>query len=162
MDIDKLKQLLAINKNSLDDEISRQPMLFYEVAEACVAAAAERDARKEDLATIDAELDGLSRTLLSRREEKVTEAMVKNTIQTNAKHEAAFNAYMQAKTESDLLSAMKDAFGQRGYMLRDMAQLYVASYFEQSSVQGNNNTDKVVYEARRDQAAKMRKERVRA
>lgn len=153
MKLEQLKALLTIDKNSLDDEISKQPMLYYDIAEACVEASAERDARKEELATVDAELDGKVRMALAKREEKVTEAMVKNAVQTNQEHETAFEAFMKAKTSADLLVAMKDAFGQRGYMLRDLAQLYIASYFEQSSV---HNADRARYEVNRDRLTKAR------
>ena len=161
MDLNKLKALLVIDKSSLDDEISRQPTLFYEVAEALVSAMAERDAAKEELATIDAELDGQVRAALAKSEDKVTEAMVKNAVQVHKRHEAAFDAYMALKTDADLLGAMKEAFGQRSYMLRDLCSLYVASYYEQTSVQGTNSTDKAQYNAKREQLANARRERLR-
>lgn len=161
MTIEQLKALLAINKNELDTEISNQPSLFYEVAEACVSAMAERDARKEELATVDAELDGKARVTLSQREERVTEAMVKNAVQSHKDHEQAFEAYMEAKTKSDLFSAMKDSFGQRGYMLRDMVQLYVASYFEQPSVRGDANADRAVYDVQRERLGQARRNRIK-
>ena len=161
MDLNKLKALLAIDKTSLDEEISKQPTLFYEVAEALVTAMAERDACKEELATIDAELDGQVRAALGRSEEKVTEAMVRNSVQVHKKHEAATDTYMAAKTNADLLGAMKEAFAQRSYMLRDLCSLYVSSYYEQSSVQGTNSTDKAQYDARRKQLASARRERVK-
>jgi hypothetical protein len=149
MEINELKALLAINKNGLDEEISRQPMLFFDVAEACVDAMAERDAAKEELASADAELDGLVRTALNKSEDKVTEAMVRNSIQMHKKHVDAFDAYMGAKTKADMLLALKEAFGQRSYMLRDLVQLYVSSYYEQNSVQGTAAQDKIEYNSTR-------------
>src|SRR5690348_14596091 len=130
IDIEKHKALLAIDKSALDEEISTQPSLFYAVAEGFIEAAAERDACKEELTTVDAQLDGQVRMVLASTEEKVTEAMVKNAVQTHKDHQAAFDTYMEAKTKADLFGAMKEAFAQRGYMLRDLAQLYVSSYYE--------------------------------
>ncbi len=161
MKLEQLKALLMINKNALDDELTKQPMLFYDIAEACVDASAERDTRKEELATVDAELDGKVRMMLAKREEKVTEAMVKNAVQTNAEHEAAFNAFMDAKIKADMFMAMKDAFGQRGYMLRDLATLHQTGYFQASSVQGTNHTDKFQYDRTREKLASARRERVK-
>ena len=159
MEIEQLKARLAINKHALDDDISKQPTLFFDVAEACVGAMADRDTAKEHLASIDAELDGLVRTALNKSEDKVTEAMVKNSVQMHKKHMDAFNTYMDVKTRADLLLAMKEAFSQRGYMLKDMAQLYVSSYYEQNSVQGTAATDKIAYNSTRKRLSEARERR---
>lgn len=153
MEIDQLKALLAINKNALDEEISKQPMLFYDIAEACVDAMAERDTAKESLASVDAELDGLVRAALDKSKEKVTEAMVKNSIQMHKKHLDAFETYMAAKTAADRLLALKEAFGQRGYMIRDLCQLYVSGLYEQNSVRDTAATDRAAYKATRERLA---------
>ena len=134
MKIEELKALLAIDKNALDDEVSRHPMLFFEVAEAFVDASAKRDACKEELSTVDAELDGEVRRKLEADEVKITEAMVKNGIQTHTRHTEAFDTYMGAKTEA----------------------LNVASYYESTSTQGTNSSDKAAYERRRERIAEAR------
>ena len=153
---DDLKAKLAINKAALDDEVSRQPILFFEIAEEYTQAAAERDACKEELTTVDAKLDGQVRTDLARGDNKVTEAMVRNSVQMHKEHQEAFDTYMAAKTNADVLGSLKEAFIQRSYMLRDLASLYVNSYYEQSSVQGTNSTDKAQYQATRQRIAEAR------
>lgn len=153
--VEELKQLLLIDKLALDDEVSRQPTLFLEVSEAYIGAAAERDACKEELASIDAELDGIVRRRLEKTSEgKVTEPMVKNAIQADKAHGAAFDTYMKAKTDADVLLALKEAFAQRAYMLREMSGLYVAGYFERTSMGGG--LDKAHYSKRREQLAEAR------
>jgi hypothetical protein len=155
MEIDEFKALLAINKATLDDEVSKQPMLYFEVSEAYVDAAAVRDACKEELTSIDATLDGEVRLALGRKEEKVTEAMVKNAVQTHQKHQDAFDTYMSAKNKADLLAALKDAFSQRSYMLRDLIQLYMTSYYEKTSM-GGDSLDKAKYQKNRERLAEAR------
>ncbi len=154
-----LKERLRIDKSQLDREVSEQPMLFFDVAEAYEEAVAERDGLKEALATIDAELDGAVRVKLEKRHDKYTEAMVKNGVQLDPKHEKAFQAYIDAKTRAGKLESMKEAFKQRNYMVRELASLFVASYFEQSSIQGTNSTDRAVYEEQRQRLARARKSR---
>ena len=154
-----LKERLKIDKSQLDREVSEQPMLFFDAAEAYEEAIAERDTLKEALATVDAELDGIVRVKLEKRHDKYTEAMVKNGIQLDPKHEKAFKAYLDAKTRAGKLESMKDSFKQRSYMVRDLASLYVASYFEQSSIQGTNSTDRAVYEGQRQRLAQARRTR---
>ena len=159
--IDELRNYLEIDKHSLDDEIVKQPSLFFRVSEAFVEAVAERDACKEELASVDAELDGEVRHKLEVAGDKITEAIVKNEIQTHKKHGPAFDTYILAKTKADMLLALKEAFQQRGYMLRDMCSLYVASYYEQSSVQGTSKTDTAVYNRQRERLAEGRARKIR-
>lgn len=129
-----LQQQLAIDKSVLDDEVVRQPVLFYTISEMLTEALAERDGAKEDLSSVDADLDGEGRKKLAKLFDKVTEQMVKNYVQTSAAHESAFNAYLDAKTKADKLLALKEAFQQRSYMLRDLVSLYSANYYETSSM----------------------------
>lgn len=154
-----LRDRLRIDKSQLDREVSEQPVLFYSAAEAYEDAVAERDTLKEALESVDAELDGVVRAKLDGKHDKITEAMVKSGIQLSPKHEKAFASFLEAKTRASKLEAMKDAFKQRGYMLRDLASLYVSSYFEQSSIRGTNSTDRAVYEGQRERLAQARRQR---
>lgn len=151
-----LQAQLAIDKSALDDEVIRQPSLFYDISEQLTDASAERDAAKEDLATIDAELDNKGRKKLSTIHDKVTENMVKNFVQTSPEHEKAFDIFLAAKTKADKLSALKDAFQQRSYMLRDLVQLYSANYFEESSVKPTRAQEASHYAANRLRMANAR------
>ena len=155
-DIAELKQYLRINKHRLDEELEEQPMLLFQISEAFVQASAERDMLKEQLATIDATLDGKARTKLERTQDKVTEAMVKNSVQTSADHEAASAAYLKAKNQADLLAALKEAFHSRGYMIRDLCTLYAANYYEQGSAKPTNTTNRATYSMGRQKRERLR------
>lgn len=154
--IENLRTWLEIDKHNLDDELVKQPSLFFDVSEAYEEAVAERDACKEELATIDAELDGIIRAKLG---DEATEAMVKHGIQSHARHAEAFDTYILAKTRAGKLQALKESFHQRNYMLRELANLYVSSYYEASSVQGTSKTDKAAYDRQREKLAEARQNR---
>lgn len=156
--LSELRAELAIDKTVLDDEVIRQPVLFYAISEAMTEAIAVRDAAKEELATIDAELDHTVRAKFASLE-KYTEAMVKNGIQTSVKHQKAFTAYLDAKVAADKLEALKDAFKQRSYMLRDLVSLYSANYFEQSSLKPPAAVEASHYHANRARIATARANR---
>ena len=155
-DIAELKQYLKINKHRLDEELEEQPMLLFQISEAFVQASAERDMLKEQLATIDATLDGKARAKLERTLDKVTEAMVKNAVQTSGDHEAASAAYLKAKNQADLLAALKEAFHSRGYMIRDLCTLYAANYYEQGSAKPTNTTNRATYSMGRQKRERLR------
>ncbi len=155
-DIDALKKYLLIDKSSLDDELAHQSEIFYRIAEAYVEAVAKRDMLKEDMATVDAMLDGQIRATAA---EKITEAQVKSKIQLDPTHQAASNSYFDAKTRADLLGALKEAFGQRSYLIRDLCQLYISNYYGANAVQGTSGTDAVAYRQRRHRLAEAREKR---
>jgi hypothetical protein len=148
--IEELKKQLAISRHNLDEEVANQPMLFYEIAEQYEIAAAEADAAKEELATTDARLDTVGREVLAEKYDKVTEAMVRNYVQTEHNHDSAFRAYLNAKERAGKLAALRDAFKQRGYMLRDLASLQSASFFETTSLQNGQYQERrrIIAEAR--------------
>lgn len=153
----ELQQQLAIDKSVLDDEVIRQPMLFYMVSELFTTALAERDALKEELQAVDADLDFQWRKRLSKdKTAKVTETLIKNHVQTSADHEKAFNAYLEAKTKADRLEALKSAFQQRSYMLRDLVALYSANYYEESSVKPTKVQEASHYAANRNRISNAR------
>jgi adenylate kinase family enzyme len=153
-DIAELKEYLKIDKHRLDEELEEQPMLLFQISEAFVQAAAERDMLKEQLATIDANLDFDVRS--DYGDKKYTEAMVKNEIQTDKKHDTAMLKYLDAKKQADLLAALKEAFQSRGYMLRDLASLYTANYYEQGSAKPTNNTNRATYSMGRQKRDRLR------
>lgn len=157
-EIGELREYLRIDKTRLDEELEEQPMLLFKISEAYIQAAAARDAAKEHLATVDAKLDKKGREELDRREEKVTEAMVKNYVQTAKDHEKATQGYFDAKNNADLLSALKDAFHQRGSMLRDLATLYNANYYEQGVAKPTTAGNRATYSMKRERRERLRED----
>lgn len=149
IDQDRLRKLLVIDKHSLDDAIIENPQLVLEVGDAHAEAVGYRDTLKERLAVIDAALDGEARTYFEKRKQKPTEASVKSYILLNRDHTIAFTNYIKAKMEADKLAALKAAYEDRREALRDLAKLYIANYFDHTSVQGTSAEDLTVYNTRR-------------
>src|SRR5690242_19085438 len=110
LNIDELKAGLEIDKLALDDEVIRQPVLFYTVSEELTNAVAERDAAKEELASVDATLaDRWRRKLSKDATKRVTDSMVTVSVQTSDEHEIAFKAFLDAKLKAEKLLALKEA-----------------------------------------------------
>jgi hypothetical protein len=146
----ELQQQLAIDKSVLDDEVIRQPVLFYSISEQLTDAIADRDYAKEVLGAIDAELYGVWRRKLAKDTKlRVTEKMVENAVLTDPKHEKAFSEFLDAKTKADKYQALKEAFQQRSYMLRDLVSLYSANYYEVSSLKPTQAQEASHYSANR-------------
>lgn len=138
--VDSLREHLAIDKHALDIEIQRQPSLFYEISEAYVKAASRRDFLKEEIARVDADLNARHRRKIEKSGARATENSVGAAITADPKHQKAVDAHIAARNEAELLQALKEAFHQRSYMLRDMVALFVANYYEKGAVEGTNVT----------------------
>jgi hypothetical protein len=155
LNIDEFEQYLKIDKYGLDDDLRRQPSLLFEVTAAYELALARRDKLKDYLALCEAHLDAAFRRNLSNH----TEAQIKQLIIADKARRVGLENYHKAKEHAGQLSALKDAFVARGYMLRDMCTLYTANYFQTNSSRPTPDTDAVVYEARK---AKMNEARQRS
>ena len=147
-DFSDLRAHLKIDKYALDDEIVEHPTLLAEISELCALAIAERDMLKEKWAAVDAGID-LEVRAQSTGKKKLTEGHIKSIIQMHPDHIKSGVEYLQKRAEADQLQALKEAFHQRGYMLRDLAQLFVSNYYSTSSVRATPNTEETVYRVRR-------------
>lgn len=128
------REALIINKHNLDLELTRQPELFFEVAEAYTEAASMRDALYENTKNTDSSVNMEIREDYANKGTKITEAQITALVQTHPDHVQAYEDYLNAKRTAEEFSALKDAFHQRSSMLRDLVQLYATGYFERTSV----------------------------
>ena len=147
-----LRKYLVLDKHAQDDELIQQASLLHKASEAYEKAIFNRDNMKEILARTDAEIDAFIRG----EDEKATEAKIKNKIITDPDHISAFQEYIIAKLEAGKLAALKDAFKERGYMVRELCGLYLSNYFEQDSVRATITTEDAAYKRRRIKLAEGR------
>ncbi len=129
MNIEEFEKLLKINRTDLDGELIRQPEIFYNVAKAHVQSVSLYDQAKTALkgaaASLDLEIreDGISNN------KKPTEKFIENKILADEDYQIHVYELLKLKEKFDILSALRDAFQQRGYMLRDLCVLYSAGHF---------------------------------
>lgn len=133
--IEEFQQYLQIDKTKLDEAMASQGDLFFRVGEAYANAVSERDAAKEALNAVDAELSRDCR-VPGKTDQKMTEGSIKDIVQGHPQHAQAFELYNNAKHLAERLSALRDAFQERGRMLRDLGNLYATGYFTTTATQG--------------------------
>lgn len=150
---EELKQALTIDKNSLDRELIHQAALFNAVGEEWVQAVDKRDALKEFLGLIEAEIENEVRQEASDNKEKITNDEVKSRVRVHPDRRKASGNYGQAKKEADKLDVLKNAYLQRASMLKRLCELYIANYYEQNSVRVGARQDSVVYQQQRAKIA---------
>lgn len=159
LNIDEFREYLTIDKLALDDALKEQPSLLFQVSEEYETALAQRDSLKDAVATVEANLDVDIREDFEQSKAKLTEPQVKHLIASDPERNRAYKAYAAARERAGKLGALKDAFKERGYMLREMCSLYVSNYFEQASSRPTPNTDAVVYRTQRSRLAASRQQR---
>ena len=157
-DIRAYEKLLKIDKNALDDAIIQQSEIYYHICRDYAQAVSIRDEAKEDLSSVDAELSLAIRKIAEDKGTKVTESSIASSIQIHSNHEEAVYKLLEAGRNVDLLFAMKNAFSQRSYMLRELVALFISGYYMDSS-RGETTTKP---ERRRQIDQKRIRERVHA
>lgn len=136
MNIEKYKEMLIIDKYRLDDALEKQAYCMYQVAEEYAEKVSKRDALKERIDTVDAEIADKLRKSAAVAGDKLTEANLQQKISMHEQHLKAHEEFLEAKKEAEVWGALKDAFIQRGLALRELASLYTANYFANEPIKG--------------------------
>lgn len=131
----EFREYLKIDKDGLDEALAQQADLFFRVAEEYAFAISEREEAKEALNTVDAET-GLKLRIGKKEDEKMTEGSIKDWVQKDPQHKLAFDNYARKRRRAEQLAALKEAFQERGRMLRDLGNLYATGYFTITASKG--------------------------
>lgn len=133
----RLHDALRIDLEELDECLIQQPSLYQEVAEGHALKISERDQAHEACKVTDADLSlDLRKELEEETGKKPTEAQLSSEIQIHEDHAKAHTAYLTLKREADYWHSLREAYHQRAYILRDLAQLMIAGYSASDAVSG--------------------------
>jgi hypothetical protein len=130
-----LQERLEINKDNLDRELVWQAELFHKAAHAYALAVSRRDELKEEIRLLSADLALLLRRKLEAKG-KVTEGLVQNHLEAAPDYQALRKQLAEASRETEILAALKEAYSQRSWMLRELCSMYIAGYFSTTSIRG--------------------------
>src|SRR5882672_5707330 len=134
---------LLIDKMNLDDELVNNPSLVQQVCDEAAEAIAYRDAMREALDAVDAELDAEIRELTSRN--KMTEAAIKTTIQLRQEHKDAFRISNQAKLKAAKATSLVSAVIARGEAIKELSKLHVSGYYAIDSTKRSSGAQEAQY-----------------
>jgi hypothetical protein len=151
-----LQRHIPFDKNKLDDAIQEQSQLFLEVANGLANATSEKDGLKHELEDLEAELSQKLRKEYARKNEKFTENGLREEVSLKPNCLRLRKELTRAKSEADHWFALKEAFLQRSYMLKEQAALFIAGYFMQDSVKTSNER-KVIEKGYDTKRAKLRR-----
>ena len=127
MDYEKDMEIIP---DALDVECTDQPSLVMKYARIAADADMVADLAKDKLDLVKAELDNTIRTKPEKFGlEKLTEAVVQNTILTQDKYKEAMANYLEAKHEARIVSGATRAVDHRKSMLESLVKLHGQQYF---------------------------------
>jgi hypothetical protein len=135
---------LLIDIHALDEALINNPSLVQDVCNEAAEAIAIRDAKKEALATVDAELDAIVRDELGKTT-KVTEDKVKAAIQVHPKHARAFEEANAAKLAAAKADATVKSVETRSKSIEQLSYLHNSGYFTINSTKRISNPQEVKY-----------------
>ena len=135
--LQEIRDQISINRNSLDDELIRQPDMLYRVGELYARVADARDAAKDTLKSTKAESADRARRRITEGGERATDARTEEQTLLDDAYKQALENYHVGELMVNRVTALRDAVAQRGYVLRDLVQLYQSEYFVKDSA----NTD---------------------
>lgn len=127
--IEFLESGLQIDEHALDDALVTQPDFFYRVSKQLAMVVSKRDAAKQALAEEEARCDAQFRKDALDNKEKLTETEIKNMIRLDREVKALSTGMLKLNREVGELTALKEAFQQRSYVLKDLVNLYIANYY---------------------------------
>ena len=156
--LDEMEKWLKIDRENLDEEVMRQPELFYRVSAELASAISDRDGAKDLMNRTEARIKEDIREEWRKEEKKFTVTEVDDAASRHPKFKSRQEEYRAASQRVELVSAMKEAFQQRSYMLRELSSLWVNNYFQDSSTK-SGDTKKVEDAKYRDRREKLSKKR---
>jgi hypothetical protein len=158
VDLNKLRVGLEIRVDGedLDDCLIEQPDLFYQTASGYEHAVAERDSAKLELEEATAEADLQLRRKAYDNDEKITETALGHRIAVLPKIKEAQRSFLDAKAKVGEWSALKEAFQQRSYMLREIVARQIAMMGDLSIEKGSHGVHNTLKNARADTATRLR------
>lgn len=127
--IEAQEEGLAIDENALEEELQNQVPSYYEVSKRFAEAESRRDAAKHHLKVVEARVDDEIRRLAKEAGEKLTEVALAARLMTDEAVTQANNLYLDASAAYRDLLALKEAFTQRSYMLKELVALWIANYY---------------------------------
>jgi hypothetical protein len=119
------RTLLMIHKHRLDDELEIQSQVLDQISTQVVIHNSRSLQAKEDLA----KMEGSLLEDFKESETKLSVAMIDAKIRRDPDRVKAWNAYQSARAEHEAWVGMLEAWRQRGYSIKTLADLYAAQYF---------------------------------
>ena len=141
LEITDYKKMLVIDRFKLEDELIKQPSLFFDIAVKCSNALSERDALKEEKDRVWAKEYLKNKGTVGPDGKYPTDATAKALTDASDEYEKAITSFFESKERADILYSLKEAFQERATMLRELCSLWTTGYYQDMSI--NKSDEKI-------------------
>jgi len=158
-DVDEYHAALAIDKDDLERCLMEQPESFYHVARESAFAVARRDAAKYDVESLEAILGQRIRLAASEDKVKLTEGAIAERLATMPNVQKATKQFLEEKAHAEAWNALKEAFQQRSFMLRELVALRLRQYYDIAADHGSGTARAMLGDAAVERVREARRAR---
>lgn len=132
VDLAYYEDALRIEKDALDDEFVRQPQMLQEVCSRYALAVSLRDAAKDAVKQVEAEL-AVSMRERAPEGKRPTDKSIEAQVDSHPRRQKAFDTYVESIREALEWEGMFESWKQRGYVLSELTKLFLAGYWSKAS-----------------------------
>jgi hypothetical protein len=157
----ELEKGLRIDEDALDEALLAQPDLFYRVSKALALLSSRRDAAKQEIGEAEAVADLQIRTAARRDQTKITNEQVASEKRLNKRVKRAIDQMLHLNSAVAQFGALKEAYQQRSWALKELCNLNAENYYSDRSYGGarNDALTRVAERNKRDMADARRNRR---
>lgn len=141
--VEELRKSIGIDKHNLDEEFTRAPELFRQIAEMFAEAQIDQASIKVDIENAEADLyiqfrqqaedEREKQIQAEEKPEKVTDTAINRKVNTSPRLRKLQRSLLEAAKRVSELGALKESYQQRGYALNNLTSLYTANYWQRES-----------------------------
>lgn len=137
-ELEELASYLRIDPHDIDGELVRKGEIVWRVGRNAALAGADRDAAKDFVAQVEADVLLIEREFALKHNAKASVAEVQAYVSTNKKVLEAKKDYIYFRRVAAEYDALLDAFTKRSFALNKLADMKVAEYYNHDTA----HTDK--------------------
>lgn len=135
MSIDDYRRKLRVNKHTLDDELEEQPDIMDRISRKIVELNSKAQEQKDELA----KTEGRLAEDVKEADPKLSLPVIDSKVKRAPERIRAWQRYQQSRAELEEWQGLLEAWKQKGYSIKTLADLYAANYF---SVNSTTMTDR--------------------
>lgn len=140
----ELENALEIDRSDLHTEALHYPMMFYHAARGLAQAEADVNDMKLELEEIESDL---GRQAVDELPGKVTNAQKLDYVKDQPKWQRERQRYLNARKEAAKWQALVDAWRQKSYQIRVLADLHIHEYESNDVGAGTRKARRAIREA---------------
>jgi hypothetical protein len=131
MTLAEIRAMLYINKHRLDDELQIQGDIMDRISTQVVLRNSAMIEAKDNLA----KTEGRIAEDVRDTDVKMTVGMIDAKVKRDPERMRAWERYQEARAAHEAWAGLLDAWKQKGYSIKTLADLYAANYYTLSSTQ---------------------------